>query len=182
MPHKIERVIQQMHAFIDTNLKSLKASNASSIQEDDLVVCKSHKTLNDALSAYPFKANERDLIHMEATHTFEFMGNPILFLRIIFNLINNALYQIHKNNEGEILIRTEALDDANIIRFKDTAGGVGTDAFHKLFQGYHTTKDHGTGVGLAFCKMTMESFGGVIDCVNNPGQSIEFILVFPKLI
>ncbi len=65
---------------------------------------------------------------------------------------------------------------------KDTAGSVNSTIVDNLFDSYQTTKQQGTGVGLAFCKLTMESFQGTISCHSVEGDHIEFVLSFPKLV
>ena len=105
----------------------------------------------------------------------------VLLYRTIFNLLKNALYQIKKHNKGKIYIVTELKEDVNILRFKDTAGGVTNDAISNLFDGFNTTKQEGTGIGLAFCKLTMQSFSGDINCQVVENGCIEFILSFPKV-
>lgn len=180
-PQKIEELVQQMHAYIDTNLKSLKSTTFSSVQENDLVICKSYKGLNNALDSYPFRPGERQLIHKDISHYFDFMGNPVLFIRILFNLINNALHQINQNGKGEIFLTTEKDDEFNVIRFRDTAGGASVELIDRIFDGYRTTKESGTGIGLAFCKLTMESFGGSMSCQGQEGDYLEFVLCFPKI-
>ena len=102
-------------------------------------------------------------------------------MRILFNLLSNALYQINKNGKGKIFISSEEQAEFNIIRFKDTAGGTSPDIVEQIFDGYKTTKEKGTGVGLAFCKLTMKSFGGDITCHSVEGDYIEFALTFPKI-
>ncbi len=180
-PQRIEEIIQQMHAYIDTNLKSLKNSMLSSIQEEDLVICKSYKGINNALDSYPFRVGERQLIEKDTSYHFDFMGNPVLFIRILFNLLNNALHQIHQNGKGQIFLITEKGDEFNLIRFRDTGGGASPEIVDHIFDGYRTTKDSGTGIGLAFCKLTMESFGGSVSCHAQEGDYMEFVLSFPKI-
>jgi PAS domain S-box-containing protein len=181
MPQMIDQIIQDMHLFINHNLKALKHSNLDSLNTESLVICKSYKGINSALDSYPFSPEERQLVHLDTYHYFDFMGNPILFMQIMFNLLNNALYQIHKNSKGQVFITTEEQPEFNIIRFKDIAGGVPANVVDHIFDGYITTKKEGTGVGLAFCKLTMKSFGGEITCHSKEGDFIEFTLKFPKL-
>jgi PAS domain S-box-containing protein len=180
-PQRIEVLIQQMHAYIDTNLKSIKNSTLSSVQEDDLVICKSYKGLNNALDSYPFRLSEKQLIQKDTSYYFDFMGNPVLFIRILFNLINNSLHQIHQNGKGQIFLTTEKGDEFNVIRFRDTAGGASFEIVEHIFDGYRTTKESGTGIGLSFCKLTMESFGGSMSCNAQEGDYMEFVLSFPKI-
>ena len=182
IPNAIKEIILGMHEFIDHNLKALKNCRIESMKDDALVICKSYKGINNALDAFPFKPGQRELIQTNIGHYFDFLGNPVLFLRIMFNLIDNALYQIQENSTGHIIISTEEDADHNIIRFKDTAGGASAQIVEHIFDGYVTSKEKGTGVGLAFCKLTMESFGGIIYCQSEEGDFMEFTLKFPKII
>lgn len=181
VPREIEALRFEMNSFIDANLKALKQSTSNSLREEDLIECKSYKGLSNAIEAYPFKPGKKELIYWDKSYYFSFLGNPVLFLRILFNLLNNSLYQIHKNGRGKIFISSEEQPDFNIIRFKDTAGGASSDVVARIFEGYNTTKEEGTGVGLAFCKLTMQSFGGDIKCYSVEGDFIEFTLMFPKI-
>ena len=181
LPHNNEQIIAGMHTFIDDNLKAIKVSTSGGLLKEDLVECKSYKEIDNALKSYPFKEGEKELIQYDRTYYFNFMGNPILFMRIIFNLLNNSFYQINKNGKGEIFISSEEQPKFNIIRFKDTGGGASSEIAGHIFEGYKTTKEQGTGVGLAFCNLTMRSFGGDMTCHSVDGDYIEFVLTFPKI-
>lgn len=180
-PKEIEQFITDMNVFIDDNLKALKRSASASLTEEDLVECSSYKGIENALSSYPFKEEEKKLVQLDTSYHFNFLGNPVLFMRIIVNLLSNALYQINKNGRGKIFISSEEQPKVNILRFRDTAGGASATIVDHIFDGYITTKAEGTGVGLAFCKLTMKSFGGDLTCHSVDGEYIEFTLAFPKL-
>lgn len=96
------------------------------------------------------------------------------------NLIKNSVEQIQERKSGKIFITTELLEDVHVLRFKDTAGGASPEVVARIFDGYQSEKEDGTGIGLAFCKMTLESFGGQINCRSVWGDYIEFVLTFPK--
>ena len=99
-----------------------------------------------------------------------------------WDYLQNALEQIALNGSGKIIISTRKEEHFNIISIKDTAGGAPAEYISQFFNGYFTTKTNGTGIGLAFCKKTMLSFGGDIQCLSVEGESMEFILKFPSLI
>lgn len=180
--NNFERTIKEIHQFIDATLKTLSKTVNSELKQEDLVPCSIWHCLFNALERYPFSAQQRQLIKWKQQYNFEFMGNEILFIRMIFNLLNNALQQIEKNQHGEIFISNEDGNDVNILRVKDTAGGIPLDIIPHLFDGYRTTKETGTGLGLAFCKQTMRNFGGNIVCNSIYGEFAEFILYFPKVL
>jgi signal transduction histidine kinase len=92
-----------------------------------------------------------------------------------------TLHQIKQNQHGGIFISQENGEKFNILLIKDTAGGISSKLLGHIFDGYHTTKEEGTGIGLAFCKHTMKSFGGDITCNSVEGYFTEFVLSFPKI-
>jgi PAS domain S-box-containing protein len=178
----VQNAVLMMDDFINTTLAEL--SNAQKAQQGeltnaDLTKCSSRRILENTLDAYPTGGNFK--IHQQITYDFYLMGNSILIMRILFNLIKNAVEQIILNGRGEISIVTEDAGDVNVIKVKDTAGGAPPEVVSHLFTGYFTTKKNGTGIGLAFAKRTMKNFGGDLTYHNVYGDYIEFILSFPKV-
>ncbi|NNM58555.1 MAG: PAS domain-containing protein [Legionellales bacterium] len=180
-PSKIKKIIVEMNEFISVTLKSIGKLVTNSLNKEDFVLCEAEAILMNVLAQYPFHQDERKLIQIGEINNFSFLGCPILFCRILFNIFNNALQQITANKGGEIYISMENIDEYNVLKIKDTAGGVPPEIIEHLFDGYHSNKKGGTGVGLAFCKLTMQSFGGDISCHSVFGEYIEFVLTFPTV-
>ncbi len=176
----IKETSKKMNDFIDSTLKTLSKVLGGELRQEDLVACSMWHCIDSTLKPYPFKNEQRNLIKYDRKD-FKFMGNNVLMIRILTNLMNNSLQQIEKNKKGEIIISIEEMDNFNVLRFKDTAGGASPEIVQHLFDGYKTTKEKGTGVGLAFCKLTMESFGGNMEGYSVYGDYIEFLLKFPKI-
>lgn len=172
-------ITSQMNQYIDTSLNTIKRAIAGDLKKEDLTLCDLNHCIQNVLMRYPFVNDERKLVHWDKKHHFKFLGNEILFFRMLSNLLKNSLYQIHQNGRGEIFISAEVTEQMNRLRFKDTAGGTSPEVVSQLFSGYRTTKKEGTGVGLSFCKLTMENFGGSIHCESIEGDYIEFIMEFP---
>jgi signal transduction histidine kinase len=181
MGDKIRKTTEEMNGFIDITLKTLTKVVGGQLKQEDLTVCSMWHCIHNTLHRYPFSGQQRKLITWDQSD-FEFMGNQLLMIRILFNLVKNSLEQIDKNKKGEIFISTEIKDNINLIHFKDTAGGAPPEVVANLFSAYYTTKEIGTGVGLAFCKAIMEIFAGNISCHSQYGDFIEFTLTFPKVI
>jgi PAS domain S-box-containing protein len=176
------RYTEKMQNYITDSLSSLKQLVLGKIEQKNLVSCEIWACLSGFTSHYPYENREdRQKIHCDYSYGFTFMGHKGLFERILSNLVKNAFYQIKKNGHGEIFLKTDDGGDMNLLRVKDTAGNASADVINTLFQGFKTTKVQGTGVGLGFCKLTMESFGGDISCHSVDGDCIEFVLSFPKV-
>lgn len=179
----LQKSVTMINDFINITLAELASVHnaaSSELTRGELRKNSSRRIIDNTLQAYPFSESERSKIKQNINYDFDFMGNAILIMKLLFNLIKNALEQIALNSdEGEIIISTEAGGDYNLIKIKDTAGGAAPEIMSNLFNGYFTTKKNGTGIGLAFCKTTMTSFGGDIECNSVYGESMEFILKFP---
>lgn len=136
--------------------------------------------LEQALQRYPFSNDkQRSAVHYQRGEDFDFHGEELLLIHVIFNLLKNALYFIEKAGKGEISIWLEKGGKFNNLHFKDTGIGIASENLKKLFTRFYSTERHGSGLGLAFCKMVMRGFGGDIVCTSEAGVYTEFTLIFP---
>ena len=94
---------------------------------------------------------------------------------VLINLIVNAMYAIE--DEGKITIRSEIKDDQVAIEIEDSGPGISDDKLEKIFEPLFTTKQEGTGLGLASCKSIIKQHGGKISVKNNPTR---FIIELPR--
>lgn len=176
---QIKNIVREMSGFINVTLKSMGKNFVNRIEHNDFVECSIEKCVRKAIHSYPFDYHEFASVHYQDVGDFHFMGDEILVIRVLLNLIKNAIEQIRQQGKGEIFFSTSIEDDYNALFIKDTAGGVSENALPK-FEHNYTTKKDGTGVGLAFCKIFMESIGGSISCHLVENDCIEFKLKFPR--
>jgi PAS domain S-box-containing protein len=134
--------------------------------------------LEEALERYPLHQDEIEKIHWQK-NDFSFYGDEVLMIHVIFNLLKNALHYIKAASKGDIQIWCDKNEKFNILHFKDTSQGIDADILPHIFERFYTRTRHGTGVGLAFCKLVMQSFGGDIACESIKGEYSDFILTFP---
>ena len=97
-------------------------------------------------------------------------------LEIVFgNLINNACYAIPQG--GEISFNVIEEKEHLIIEMQDSGKGIPNDIIGKIFDPLFTTKQIGTGLGLASCQSIIEAHEGKISVKNNP---TTFTIKLPK--
>ena len=174
--------VRTINDFIKATLRELSVAQKyqdGAIAFEELNKCSIRRVLENVMEGYP--RHGKLIINQCFPYGFIFMGNSILMMKVLFNLIKNAEEQIIANGKGEITITTKESGDKNILIIKDTAGGASPEVVENLFKDFFTTKKDGTGIGLAFCKKIMHNFDGDITCHSNFGESIEFILSFPKV-
>jgi signal transduction histidine kinase len=96
---------------------------------------------------------------------------------VFINLIVNSIQAMHKG--GEINIDVSEEDKFAIIKLSDSGEGISDENLSKVFEPLFTTKQKGTGLGLASCKNIIEQHGGEILVSNNP---TTFTIWLPKII
>lgn len=107
----------------------------------------------------------------------EIFCDKILFSISLNNLILNSIQAI--DGVGTIEITVEKNDDSVIFQIIDSGAGISQDNLDKIFEPLFTTKQQGTGLGLASVKSIIESHGGKISAKNNKDQGVTFTIKLP---
>lgn len=178
MPENLDKITLSTSMVIDMLLMNLKDVSAS---RKHFEVCSIKACVAEMFHEYPLTKEEKSLISWEDHSDFTFYGNTLLMKHILFNLLKNALYYVKAANKGAIFLWTETTPKGNFLHFKDTGKGMPASMISHIFDPFYTQMRHGTGVGLAFCKSVMDSFGGSISCASKEGEYTTFILKFPLL-
>jgi signal transduction histidine kinase len=168
-------------SFTVINMLLMNVSQLEAIGKKSFKKCSIHQCLDEALRRYPFDSDEAKLVHWQEEQDFDFKGDETLIIHVIFNLMKNALYQIKAAGKGDINIWVE-LRDYNELHFKDTAKGISAKNLHHIFDMFYSDTYHGAGIGLAFCKVVMQSLNGKIEALSKEGEYAEFILYFPRYV
>jgi signal transduction histidine kinase/CheY-like chemotaxis protein len=66
-----------------------------------------------------------------------------------------------------------------VLRVADTGCGMDEQARNKIFEPFHTTKEHGVGLGLPICREIVRQNGGFITVKSMPGQGSEISVFVP---
>jgi len=181
--NKLKKLRQRVDAasYLISNLQlQMKGMVTGKPSNEDFKRCSMTKNVQEALEQYPFDIGERELITMTATTDFDYIGNPVLTNHILYNLIKNSLRAIKNADKGRVVIKLELGKKFNQLIFRDTATGMSKEFLHKIFGLFESqmTAQGGIGIGLAFCKMVMDSYGGNIVCDSLEGKYTEFTLKF----
>lgn len=137
---------------------------------------KTNTTIHEIMSVTLAKIPEINQISL----TIEQKNLPIYCdktkMSIVFvNLLLNSIQAMQ--SQGKIIVNFYQNDGNTIIEFIDSGPGIPTNIMPKIFDPLFTTKQHGTGLGLATCKNIIEGHGGKIFVKNNP---TTFTLVIPN--
>jgi signal transduction histidine kinase len=158
--------------------------NQQEIKKEKFSICSIFECVDYALAHYPFLPSQKEKIEWDVNKSkdFKFLGDKLLIVHILFNLVKNALYFTEKARKGKIYIWLEEAPKYNQLHFKDTGQGIDEKDLPHIFDRFFTKNTHrGSGIGLAFCKMVMEAHHGKIICRSIKGEYAEFILLFQKI-
>ncbi len=101
-------------------------------------------------------------------------------MRCFNNLLKNAIEAMPENHKGIITITFQTSKDNIQIEVKDNGSGIPENLRHNIFQPNFTTKNSGTGLGLAFIKSAIENADGKIWFESETGVGTTFYLLFPS--
>ena len=62
---------------------------------------------------------------------------------------------------------------------RDNGCGIPAEKIERIFNPFFTTKEKGTGLGMAISKKIVEAHEGTIDVVSEPGRGTEFVVTLP---
>ncbi|OHE78674.1 MAG: hypothetical protein A3F67_07065 [Verrucomicrobia bacterium RIFCSPHIGHO2_12_FULL_41_10] len=140
------------------------------------------QTIHQALQNYPFRETERALVIVKHIDDVMIMGDPAIVTHVLHNLIKNALHVIEAAQKGAMTIWTELQADTVKLYFEDSASGIEPERLIHIFDPFYTTKRataQSVGLGLYFCKMSLEKMGAFIECESEVGQYTHFIITLP---
>ena len=98
--------------------------------------------------------------------------------QVLLNLLNNALEAVPKIG-GRLQIKLEPRSNVIKLKISDNGGGIRPENRDRLFSPFFSTKEHGTGLGLAMVRSLMERSGGSAECCRSDPGDCQFQLVWP---
>lgn len=137
------------------------------------------ETVNKALAEFSYpRPSDRERITVLPNADFVFKGDETRFIFTLFNLLKNAVYYFDQYPKAGIVIRV----DPQTVTVEDSGPGMQPEVLVRVFEAFHSVgKPGGTGLGLSFCKRTMQAFGGDITCESKPGSFTRFVMNFPRV-
>jgi len=95
--------------------------------------------------------------------------------RAFANLLRNASEAM--NGCGEIDVAVARDGNGLVVTIADHGPGVPDELRQQVFEPYFTTKQDGTGLGLALVRQTIEAHNGTITATDTPGGGATFSIV-----
>lgn len=114
-----------------------------------------------------------------ANHEVYSMVDPKLLSRMLNNLILNAKQSIKENQECIEVQLSTVVGEFLSIHIKDNGTGIDPEIEDKVFIPKFTTKEQGSGIGLAMTKYGVENMKGKIYFASDVNVGTSFTIEFP---
>lgn len=103
--------------------------------------------------------------------------DPTMISRVVDNLIRNAVEAMPEG--GNLTISLDVKDNILNLVIEDTGVGISSDNLKNIFQPFYTSKRTGTGLGLYYSKLAVQSHGGRIFFESEEGRGAKFTISLP---
>jgi signal transduction histidine kinase len=97
--------------------------------------------------------------------------------RAMLNLVKNAIQAVPEG--GKVAVRARRLEEGLEIAVADNGPGIPREARENVFRPFFTTKQKGTGLGLALVKKAVDSHKGRIEIEDTEGGGATFRILLP---
>jgi PAS domain S-box-containing protein len=106
-------------------------------------------------------------------------GDRDLIHQAVLNVVVNGIEAM--TDGGELTVATDTARGECAVVITDTGPGIPPEVQDKIFNLYYSTKQNGSGIGLAMTFRVVQMHGGTIDLVSEQGKGASFRLRFAKL-
>lgn len=108
--------------------------------------------------------------------------DKVRFIEMLNNILVNSIEAI--GSDGTIIFRVYSMEDGKLRRkvcfeISDSGRGISENLLDQVFLPYFTTKEGGTGIGLALVKKMMDEFMGEVEIESKVEVGTTIRLIFP---
>jgi nitrogen fixation/metabolism regulation signal transduction histidine kinase len=92
---------------------------------------------------------------------------------VIINLVKNAIEATIKCDKPKVILMGRIdIDNSIIIEVIDNGSGIEPEALDRIFIPFYTTKENGSGIGLALSRQILQLHGGTLTATSSPGHTV----------
>ncbi len=112
-------------------------------------------------------------------------GDPIALIdaaqirQCLINLVRNASEAVASKGGGSVTLRTRRVGDRITISVHDDGPGIAPDVLPRMFDPFFSTKEGGSGLGLALTQQIVKDHGGDLAVESTLGRGTTFTVSVP---
>jgi signal transduction histidine kinase len=105
--------------------------------------------------------------------------DPGQLRRALLNLAQNAVQACPDDGSGKVMLGCQKRNGEVVVTIGDTGPGIAPDLLAKIWTPFYTTKQSGTGLGLAFVREIARDHRARLDVESRPGGT-TFTIALPE--
>lgn len=169
----LQRECQHLNLIVENFLQFIRTGTADRLPMN----------LNDSVSDFieifraVAAAQKVELIPHLAAQLPAVLLDKRMFRQVLFNLCQNAVHAMPDGGRLELL--TYDRDGEVVLEIIDTGKGMDERTQAKMFDLFFTTKDEGSGLGLATVQRIVQAHDGQIECESAVNRGTRFRIRLP---
>lgn len=132
-----------------------------------------------ALEVCQQKNTQLEFVHPKISSEYLLQCNKDTLIGALMNLINNGIDA--QEEGGFIKLKIDIKEDFLNIYCIDSGVGMSSDLLQKIQQGFITTKQHGTGLGIMVVKAISRAHHGQFELFSELGQGTTALVRLPLI-
>ncbi len=104
-------------------------------------------------------------------------ADPNQMKQVLLNLVKNSLEALEPG--GQVILASGAQDNQVWFSVQDTGGGMSPEVLENIFNPFFTTKEKGTGLGLAVINKIVSDHHGTVTVKSSPDQGTTIRVQLP---
>ena len=164
--NRISEILKQLSGFSKMTPMELKPCKVNNLVEDSLSLIQYDKRVQDITII-------RDLQPGIPAITTD--GNQLS--QAFVNIVLNAADAMP--NGGTLTIRSRVQDGTIVIEFEDTGVGIAQENLSRIFDPFYSTKEKGTGLGLAVSYSIIKELNGSLTAASELNKGSRFVITLP---
>jgi len=96
-------------------------------------------------------------------------GDQVQLRRALHNLVRNAVQAAAERAPGTAAVVAEVEDGAVVLAVENSGAPIPVEVRERMFEPFYTTREKGTGLGLAFAREIVLDHGGTIEVDSTEG-------------
>jgi nitrogen fixation/metabolism regulation signal transduction histidine kinase len=173
-------IFEQSYTSITNEVENLKNmvtefSNFARMPKPRTRPASINEIVQDAISLYTGLPENIEIKIDLAKDVPQLMADSDQMRQVLHNLVGNAVEAMP--NGGQITLNTHfEVENIIIVEIADTGCGMSDEVMQKIFTPYFTTKEKGTGLGMAIVAQIIEEHGGSISVESTQGVGTKVIV------
>ncbi|MBI4654854.1 MAG: PAS domain S-box protein [Nitrospirae bacterium] len=161
----LDRIISELLAFAKpTDINKSPVNINKMVEETVSAIVTDNRSIN---------------VIINADNTLNINADEVLLRQTLTNLFLNAVEAMPEG--GTIEVELSLHHHKAEIKIKDTGHGIPQNIIQKIFLPFYTTKEKGTGLGLALVQKIIISHGGGIKVESREAEGTVFTITLPVI-